>query len=109
MTRAGERGEIAEFSGTEGEMRVARLPAREEIGKCRDAERRGMGRHVPAVGKQRHRAEQRSRHDLANHHDRGQRHHEPGAALIAGVFRAEVDVIVGPSVEGMRMHGCLRA
>ena len=80
-----------------------------QIGKRGDAERRGMGRHVPAVGQQRHRAEQRSCHDFADHHDRGQRDHEPGAALVARVFRTEEHVVVGPSVEGMRVHGCLRA
>ena len=83
---AGEGGEIAELAGAEGEMRIARLAARKEIGERGDAERSRMGRHMPAIGKQRHRAEQRSRHDLADHHDRGQRDHKPGTALVAGMF-----------------------
>src|SRR5205085_6747388 len=65
----------------------------------------GMGRHVPAIGEQRHRAEQDAGDDLADHHDRGEDDHEPGAALVAGVFGAEKDVVVGPLVEGMGMHG----
>ena len=86
---AGEGGEIAKFAGAESEIRVGCLPTRKEIGQRGNAQRRGMGRHVPAVGEQRHRAEQRSRHDLADHHDRGQRDHEPGAALVAVVRGAQ--------------------
>ena len=98
---AGKGGKVAELSGAEGEFGVAGLASREQIGQRGDAERRGMGRHVPAVGQQRHRSEQRSRHDLADHHDRGQRHHEPGAALVARMFGTEEDMIVGPLIERM--------
>src|SRR5262245_41815875 len=102
---AGKGGEIAELSGAEGEMAVARLAAGKEIGERGNAERRRMGCHVPAVGEQRHRAEQDAGDDLADHHDRGQRDHKPGAALIAGVLCAEKDVVVRPPVEGMGVHG----
>ena len=98
---AGEGGEIAKFAGAESEIRVGCLPTRKEIGQRGNAQRRGMGRHVPAVGEQRHRAEQRSRHDLADHHDRGQRDHEPGAALVARMFWTEEQMVVGPLIERM--------
>jgi RNA polymerase subunit RPABC4/transcription elongation factor Spt4 len=39
---AGKGGEIAELSGAEGEMRVARLSPCKQIGQRRDAKRRGM-------------------------------------------------------------------
>jgi len=58
----------------------------------------------PAVGEQRHRSEQRSGHDLADHHDGGQDDHEPGAALLAGMLWTEEYVIVSPLIERMWVH-----
>ena len=39
---------------------VVGVAAGEQIGQRRDRQRRDMGRHVPAIGDQRHRAEQRA-------------------------------------------------
>jgi hypothetical protein len=64
-----------------------------------------MGRHVPAVGEKRHRAEQHAAGDLADHHRGGQRHHQPGAPLVARMRPPQEDVLVGPLVERMRVHG----
>src|SRR5262249_31803600 len=47
--RAGERGEIAELAGAEGKPRVAQLPPGEQIGRAGNAERGGVGAHMPAV------------------------------------------------------------
>jgi len=55
----------------------------------------------PAVGEQRHRSEQRSRQNLADHHDGGQRDDEPGAALVVRMPWTEEYVIVGPLIERM--------
>src|ERR1700739_5068488 len=64
-----------------------------------------MSAHVPAVRKQCHRAEIRSGHDLADHHNDGQRDHKPGAPLVVLVALAEKDVVMGPLLERVRMHG----
>ncbi len=97
--RAGKGGEVAELAGAEAEMGIARMLAREQIGDGGDPQRGRMGGHVPAIGQQRHRSEKRSCRDLADHHDHGQRDHEPSAALVTGVLRTEKHVIVGPLVE----------
>jgi hypothetical protein len=54
----------------------------------------GMGRHVPAVGQQRHRAEDRAAGDLGHHHGRGQADDHPGAPLVAVMRLAQEDVLV---------------
>jgi hypothetical protein len=59
---------------------------------------------MPAVGQQRHRSEKRSCRDLANHHDSGKDNNEPGPPLVARVLVTEEYVIVGPWVEGVRVH-----
>src|SRR5215472_3856194 len=102
--RAGERGKITELACPERKTRISRLPAREQIGRTGNAERRGMRAHVPAVGKQRHRAEEGAGDDLAGHHDKRQRDHEPGAALVPRVLLAEEDVIMRVPIEGMGVH-----
>ena len=101
---AGEAGEVAELAGTEGEARVARLLAGIEIGQRADQHRRRMRRHVPAVRYQRHRAVGGAGDDLDHHHRSRQRDHEPGAARIAVVIVAEIDVLVVRG-EGMVGHG----
>ena len=101
---AGESREIAELAGAEAEADVAGMLPREHIGQRRNAECCGMGRHVPAIGQQRHRSEDRAGGDLSHHHDDGQHDHEPGPALIMGVLRPEEHVVVSPLVEGVRMH-----
>src|SRR4029079_18732248 len=63
-----------------------------------------MGGHVPSVGKNRHRSEHDAADDFAAHHGRRQRHHQPDPSLVAGMPLTEENVIVGPLVNGMRMH-----
>ncbi len=99
--RAGKRREFAELAGAEGKTGMAYVSAREQIGDAGDPEGRGVRRHVPAVGQERHGAEKRSRNDLAHHHDDGQRDHEPGAALVARMLRPEEHMVVGPLIKGM--------
>ena len=53
-----------------------------------------MRAHVPAVGEQRHRTEERTANDLADHHRERQRNDPPGAPRVAVVVLAEIDVLV---------------
>ena len=55
--RAGKGREIAELAGTKGEAGITRLPTGEQICGGGDPQRGGVGCHMPAVGKQRHRSE----------------------------------------------------
>src|SRR5829696_7734067 len=64
-----------------------------------------MRRHVPAVRQQRHGAENRASQDLADHHGGCERHDPPGAPLIAAMLTTEKNMIMGPSLNRMRMHG----
>ena len=77
------------------------MAAREHVGGARNAQRRSMGAHVPAIGEQRHRAEQRTRGDLGDHHDDGQGDHEPGPALVLRMGVTEEDVLMRPVIEGV--------
>lgn len=103
-TGAGERGELSELAGAERKSRVVHVTPCVSIGQRRNADGRSMGRHVPAIGKQRHRTENRAADNLAGHHREGQADNEPGAPFIARMRGAEKDVIVRPVVERMRMH-----
>ncbi len=78
--------ELAELAGAERKPRVGGMAAGEQISKPGDRQRRDMGRHVPAVGDERDRAEQRAADDLGHHHDRRQRDHAPGAPLMRAVM-----------------------
>ena len=80
------------------------LPGK-QIGDGSDPKRRGMGRHMPAIRKQRHRAKKRSRRNFADHHDGGDRDNEPGPAFVAGMLLAKEHVIVDPLVDRVRVHG----
>ena len=74
------------------------------IGQRCDAESHGVGRHMPAVGQERHRTEHAAADDLGDHHPQRQPDHEPGAAFVTRVMRAEEVVIVGPVIQRVRMH-----
>jgi len=63
-----------------------------------------MGRHVPAVGNERDRAEQGAADNLGDHHESGERHDAPSAPLVLIVMRAEEAVILRPRIDEMRMH-----
>ena len=92
---------LSHFAGAEGKTGIVRVLTRKQIGGGGDAERGGVGGHVPAIGQQRHRSEHRSRHNFADHHDGGQRDHEPGPTLILSVLRTEKYVVVDPLVDRM--------
>ena len=51
---AREPAQNADLPSTEGVARAATVATREPIGEGRDAQRRSMARHVPAVGEQGH-------------------------------------------------------
>ena len=103
--RARESGEVAELSRAEGEARVMGVSPRILISECGDGERRGVRRHVPAVGEKRHRAEHDAADDLGDHHRGCQPDDEPGSPLIAGVPRAQKNVLVCPRIESAGVHG----
>ena len=101
---AGERRQFAELPGAEREARVAGMPAGEQIGEAGDRQRDHMGRHVPAVGDKRDRAEKPTADDFDEHHRRGQCHDPPGAPLVLVMAHAEEGVTVRPRGDGVRMH-----
>ena len=78
--------------------------ARVTISEGRDGERTGMGRHMPAVGQQRHGPEYRTAHDLDDHHRSGEPNHQPSPPLVTVVARAKENVIMAPSLERIAVH-----
>ena len=80
------------------------MAAREAIGEGCDGQRPGMGRHVPAVGQQGHRAEDRAARDLDHHHGGGETDYQPRAPFVAIVRGAQEDVVVTPVVERVAVH-----
>jgi hypothetical protein len=82
-------------------------PAGERVGERRDAQRRGVRRHVPAVREQRHRAEGRARGDLDHHHREGQ-DDDPAGLAFAGVdLLGSERVRVLPAVDLDLVHACV--
>ena len=100
----GEGGQIPELGGAEGEARVVGMKTGEAIGQGGDTERRRVGRHVPAVGGEGHRAEDRPAHDLCHHHRQGQADDEDGPALVAGMRCPEEIVAVPPGLDAVAVH-----
>ena len=105
--RAGECRELADLAGAEGKARIARVASCETVGECGDAEGAGVGRHVPAVGDDRHGAEHRAADNLGNHHRRRERYHAPGAEFVPVMPGAKKNVAVPPRLDGMGVHGRL--
>jgi len=97
--------QLAKLAGAERESRVIGVAAGETVGKRRDHQCGDVGRHMRAVGDDRHRTEQAAADKLDHHGGGGQCHHQPGAPLVVGVFLAEEDVAVAPTIERMGMHG----
>ena len=94
--RAGEHRKLAEFAGTERKARILCMTAREQIGQTRESQRGDMGSHVPAIGDQRDRAEQRATDDFGDHHGGRKRNHAPGAPFMMTMTLAKEGVIVRP-------------
>jgi hypothetical protein len=105
---AGKCRQFAELAGTERKARIVRMPAGKQIGEARDRQRGDVCRHVPTVGDERDRAEQRAADDFDDHHHRGQGHDAPGAPLMLLVTEAEKGVAVRPGGNGLRMHAAPR-
>ncbi len=53
---AGEAREVAELAGAEGKAGIVGMPPGKAIGECGDGQRASVGRHLPAVRQQGHRA-----------------------------------------------------
>ena len=101
---AGEPGQLADLASAIGKAWIAGVSPCIAIGEHGDRERRDMGRHVPAVGGQRHRSESRAGDDFGHHHDPGENHYQAGPVLVTVMFIAKKIVGVLPRVDGMTMH-----
>ena len=101
---ARERRQLAELAGTEREPIIIDVPAGEIVGDGGDGKRRHMGRHVQAVGDQRHGAEQRAAADLGDHHHDGEENHRPGPAFMQRVLGTQKVVGVLPLCERLDLH-----
>ena len=94
LTEHRETRQVAHLAGAESEAFVAGVAAGIAIGKCGYQHGSRMGRHVPAVGNQRHRAEDAARGDFDHHHRGGDGDDQPGPALVSLVIVAQVDMLV---------------
>lgn len=83
---------------------MALEPARELIGERGKPKRSRMGRHVYAVGEERHRAEPEASCDLHPHGGSGQRHHEPQASFVARMIATQEAMVLAPGIERDGMH-----
>ena len=102
---AGKGGQIAELARAEGKPRIAGMAARQPIGRRRKSQRADMGRHMHAVGEQRHGAEHKARGDFDHHEGGGQRRDQPGALFRMRMALAEKDVAMRPiTVVVRRVH-----
>ena len=99
---AGETGQLTNLAGSEGETSIARMAPGIAVGEGGDTERTGMGRHVEAVGKQRHRACEIAGGDFANHHGESQDDDDARAPGIVVMCRAKEIVIVRESFDRSR-------
>ena len=81
--------EVSDLTSSEAELPVFGVPSCEGIGSRRHSERPRMGRHVKAVGEQRHRSKDGPCDDLANHHYRAKRNHPQSAARIVVMCASE--------------------
>eukprot|EP00913_Durusdinium_trenchii_P021378 g20091.t1 len=98
---AGEAGQVTELARAEAVARIVRVLAGIGIGHGRDQHGAGVGRHVPAVGRERHGAEDGSGDDFRQHHGRRQCDDQPDLLLVALVVAAQKGVIVTQAVDGI--------
>ena len=99
---AGESGQIAELSRTERKARVGGMAARQPVCARGQAQRAHMGRHVHAIGQQRHGAVEKSRPHLHHHEDGGDGCRDQGAAFRMGMGMAQEMMAAGPHAMVMR-------
>ena len=69
------------FSCSKGKPGIVGMLAGKTVGKRRDAQRGGMGTHVPAIGGERHRAGIISSKQFHDHGYQGQAYHPLGASF----------------------------
>ena len=96
--RAGKTRQIAHLAGTEGKSRIVRMSTSKPVGKGCDAQGTCMGRHVNAIGEERHRSGPQASDDLDHHHCGGQRNDIACASLMRVVRGAEEVVIMGERI-----------
>ncbi len=101
--RAAKASQHTDFAGSEAVIGVIRVPSREVIGKCRDAQGHRMGSHVPAICQQGHGAKQIARGNLDNHHRKGQHNNPASIAFSVPVFNI-IMVAVFPFLQRVYMH-----
>ena len=102
---ARKSSKVAELAGAVREAGIVGVAAGEVVGQGRDAEGGRVGRHVPPVGHERHRPEDRAGDDLGHHHDRRQTDDDPGAPRVAVMTHAEEDMLMLPSLDRLLVHG----
>ena len=76
--RTAETAENPDFPGAEAVARIIGVASCVTVGKSGDAQRGGMGSHVPAVGQEGHGAVNETGKDFDGHHDDRQKDHLPG-------------------------------
>jgi len=69
------------------------------IGRRRNRECGGMGAHMPAVGNESERAEQRAASDFGDHHGEGQTNDQPCASRVFLVLLTKESVRMGQTIE----------
>ena len=100
----GKAGEAPELARSEAVARVVGPSPGKPIGQRRHPERKRVGRHVPAVGGQRHRAGNRPDPDFGNHHHRRQADDPANARLVARMRVAEEVMAVRGGLVGNAIH-----
>ncbi len=96
--RRSEARKVADLAGAEAVAPSVGMTLRIGIGDRGDAERARMGRHVKAVGEQRHRVEDETGGDFRHHHHGGEGDHPQRAARI---------LVVPFAKENMAVRQCL--
>src|SRR5476651_351078 len=85
------------------------MTPRQPIGAGRQAQRPDMGRHMRAIGQERHGVIGKAGGDLHAHEDSGDDGGPFGAGLGAGMAAPQEDVIAGPDAMVMRTRARLCA
>ena len=94
--RACEPAQRIDLARAKTECAIGCVATRVGVGKGRDAKRDGVGRHVQAVGKQRHRAVVNPGDYLNNHHHGGDANDHQGSRFARSAFILRKGVVVLP-------------
>ena len=98
------RGSRKRIVAPDGSAIVPTLKPQPDGGEGGNGQCARMRRHVDAVGKERHRAEDGPRHDLRDHHGRGQSNHGPCLPFVAPVVSPEEDMVMLPFFDRPGVH-----